>query len=88
MDVHDVGPYRQANGEPLPLAPGMCMTVEPGLYIPSSDVSVPEAFRGIGIRIEDDILVTEDGNENLTKDIPKELSEVELACLANLEDIN
>jgi Xaa-Pro aminopeptidase len=87
LDVHDVGPYRQDNGEPLQLAAGMCMTVEPGLYIPSEDLSVPERFRGIGIRIEDDILVTDTGNENLTKSIPKEVAEVEQACKANLADI-
>jgi Xaa-Pro aminopeptidase len=63
--VHDVGLYREA-GEPVPLAPGMVLTVEPGIYIPMDTAEVPERFRGIGIRIEDSVLVTPSGNEVLT----------------------
>jgi len=75
MDVHDVGRYHNGRG-PRPLEPGFVLTVEPGLYIsPQAEVEAP--FRGIGIRIEDDILVTHNGNENLTADIPKSVTELE-----------
>jgi Xaa-Pro aminopeptidase len=74
-DVHDVGRYRVGDA-PRPLAPGMVFTVEPGLYIaPSADV--PEAFRGIGIRIEDDVLVSDDGCEVLSAAAPKTIPDVE-----------
>lgn len=76
MDVHDVGRYYDDNGEPRKLEEGMVLTIEPGLYIPDED-DIPERFRGIGIRIEDDILVTSYGYENLTADIPKEIQELE-----------
>ncbi len=78
MDVHDVGAYHEG-GKPRPLEPGFVLTVEPGLYIsPSADVD--ERWRGIGIRIEDDILVTEGGHTNLTAGIPKTVTELEAAC--------
>jgi len=80
MDVHDVGSY-YAGGKPRPLEPGMVFTVEPGLYIPASDTSAPEALRGFGIRIEDDLLVTSEGHENLTGAIPKTPEEVEACCV-------
>ncbi|WP_423372890.1 aminopeptidase P N-terminal domain-containing protein [Dyella acidisoli] len=76
LDVHDVGDYR-VDGEPRMLEPGMVLTVEPGIYIAPDDMSVPEAWRGIGIRIEDDVAVTRDGNEVLTVDVPKEPEEIE-----------
>lgn len=76
MDVHDVGPY-VADKDSITLEPGMVLTVEPGLYIDANDDSVPEKYRGIGIRIEDDILVTADGFENLTQDIPKSVADIE-----------
>ncbi len=76
MDVHDVGLY-QKNGEPRPLEPGMCFTIEPGFYVQPGDREAPEEFRDIGIRIEDDILVTAGGHENLTIDAPKEREEIE-----------
>ena len=79
MDVHDAGAYWHGFQSRV-LEPGMVMTVEPGLYIPPDDADVPEAFRGIGIRIEDDIHVTEDGPENLTLACPKHVAEVEAAC--------
>ena len=79
MDVHDVGGYQQ-NGSPRPFAAGMVLTVEPGLYINRKDMDVPEEYRGIGIRIEDDILITEDGPVNLTEMAPKEVSEIEALC--------
>jgi Xaa-Pro aminopeptidase len=75
MDVHDVGRYHQS-GEPRPLEPGFVLTIEPGLYIPAH-AQVDERYRGIGVRIEDDILVTAGGPENLTHDIPKQVAELE-----------
>ena len=75
-DVHDVGRY--FDGEtPRVFAPGMAITVEPGVYIPINDESVDPVYRGIGIRIEDDILITEDGNEILTDSAPKTVAEIE-----------
>lgn len=79
MDVHDVGAYHQG-GELRRLAPGMVLTVEPGVYIAQDDESVPPDYRGIGIRIEDDILVTDKGPSNLTSAAPKSVSEIEAAC--------
>ena len=79
MDVHDVGDY-VVGGASRPLVPGMVLTVEPGLYVAGDDETAPEAMRGIGIRIEDDILVTAAGNENLTAAVPKEIADVEAAC--------
>lgn len=76
MDVHDSGIY-QIDGQSRLLEKGMCFSVEPGLYVPQDDSSAPSEFRGIGIRIEDDILVTANGYENLTKDAPKEVNEIE-----------
>lgn len=76
-DVHDVGLYRQVGGEWQTLAPGMVLTIEPGLYIPQGDDKAPEAFQGTGIRIEDDVAIAEDGTENLSKDCPKQPDEIE-----------
>jgi len=75
LDVHDVGAYRD-EGEPSPLLPGMVLTVEPGLYVPADD-DIPEAFRGIGIRIEDDVAVTDQGHEVLTAGVPKRVADIE-----------
>jgi Xaa-Pro aminopeptidase len=77
--VHDVGAYFRAQ-RPRPLEAGMVITVEPGIYIAANNVAVPPEFRGIGVRIEDDVLVTPEGNTNLTADIPKTVSELESAC--------
>jgi Xaa-Pro aminopeptidase len=79
MDVHDVGAYFR-DQEPRPLEPGMVITVEPGIYIAAGNTAVPAEYRGIGVRIEDDILVTDGGHLNLTADIPKSVSELERAC--------
>jgi len=79
MDVHDVGAYFRAKA-PRPLEPGMVLTVEPGIYIAANNTAVPPSFRGIGVRIEDDVLVTADGHSNLTADIPKSVDEIERAC--------
>jgi Xaa-Pro aminopeptidase len=76
LDVHDAGRYRDEKG-PIPFEAGMYFSVEPGIYINSTDESVPEEFRGIGIRIEDDVLITQSGCDVLTAGIPKEVSEVE-----------
>jgi Xaa-Pro aminopeptidase len=81
MDVHDVGAYF-VEGKPRPLEPGMVLTVEPGIYIRADNDKVPSEYRGIGVRIEDDILVTEAGSRDLTADIPKEPGDVERACRA------
>ena len=80
LDVHDVGSYRMPDGSPRPLEPGMVFTIEPGLYIADDDDQAPAHLRGIGIRIEDDILVTQQGHENLTVEIPRTLTDVESAC--------
>lgn len=76
LDVHDTG-VTEINNEPRPLEPGFCLTIEPGLYIPHDDQDVPKELRGLGIRIEDDMLVTVDGAENLTQACPKEVDELE-----------
>ena len=76
MDVHDVGKYRLA-GESRELAEGMVLTVEPGIYIAEDAHGVDDAYRGIGVRIEDDVLVTADSNDVLTAMIPKEVEELE-----------
>ena len=78
IDVHDECPYRDEKDKEIPLMAGMVMTIEPGIYMDKDDKSVPKRFRGIGIRIEDDILVTYDGYENLSKDIVKEIREIEM----------
>jgi Xaa-Pro aminopeptidase len=81
LDVHDVGAYVVRNDDgsnrPRPLAPGMVYTIEPGLYVAADDEKAPAAFRGIGIRIEDDVVVTDDGVLNLTRDIPKSIDALE-----------
>jgi Xaa-Pro aminopeptidase len=76
LDVHDVGNYR-LRGEPRKLEPGMVFTIEPGLYIARDDEKAPAAFRGIGVRIEDDVAITERGVENLTAAIPKQIPDLE-----------
>jgi Xaa-Pro aminopeptidase len=79
MDVHDAGRYfcDQQATESRPYAPGMVLTVEPGHYIPANDKDAPAKYRGIGIRIEDDVFVTETGNINLTSKVPKEADAIE-----------
>lgn len=79
LDVHDVGAYGQDRCRVL--EPGMVITVEPGLYI-APDADVPAQYRGIGIRIEDDILITADGNENLTAGVVKSADEIEALMAA------
>lgn len=76
LDVHDVGLY-DIGGQSRTLEPGMVLTVEPGLYIAADSPQAPAAFRGVGIRIEDDVLVTATGHDILTADAPKTRSEIE-----------
>ena len=77
MDVHDVGDYREADGQPVCLQPGMVLTVEPGLYVAQGLDGVDPRWQGIGIRIEDDALVTADGHEILTEGVPREAAQIE-----------
>jgi Xaa-Pro aminopeptidase len=76
MDVHDVGDYK-IGGEWRVLEPGMVMTVEPGLYVAAGDKQVARKWWNIGIRIEDDVLVTKDGNKVLTAAVPKAIDDIE-----------
>ena len=76
MDVHDVGDYK-IDGHWRVLEPGMVLTVEPGLYIPVGSKGVAKKWQGIGIRIEDDVVVTKNGPDVLTRDVPKEIAEIE-----------
>ena len=77
LDVHDAGDYRARGGDWLPLRPGMVFTVEPGIYVPADAEDAPAGLRGIGVRIEDDVLVTEDGCEVLTRGVPVDPDEIE-----------
>ena len=77
IDVHDESPYRDEKAKEIPLKEGMVMTIEPGIYCSKDDKSIPQEYRGIGIRIEDNILVTKNGCENLSKEIAKTIEEVE-----------
>ncbi len=77
MDVHDAGGYLEPDGKPRRLRPGMVLTVEPGLYFGRKDGRVKKKYRGIGIRIEDDVLVTRGGSRVLTTAAPKEIRDIE-----------
>ena len=76
MDVHDVGDYKVGD-EWRVLEPGMAMTIEPGIYIPAGARGVPKRFHNIGVRIEDDVVVTKNGAEVLTARAPKDPEEIE-----------
>jgi len=82
MDVHDAGPYKEGD-EWRRLAAGMVLTVEPGLYFAQDDLNVPSQYRGIGIRIEDDILVVPDGSEVLSEKVPKTIAAIEALMLTS-----
>ncbi|MEU2773355.1 aminopeptidase P family protein [Streptomyces sp. NPDC007162] len=84
LDVHDCAAARTETYVEGVLEPGMVLTVEPGLYFQADDLTVPEEYRGIGVRIEDDLLVTEDGNRNLSAGLPRRSDEVE-AWMASLK---
>ena len=77
IDVHDCAQATRADYKDAELRPGMVFTVEPGLYFKADDELVPEELRGIGVRIEDDIVVTEDGYENLSAAMPRTADDVE-----------
>lgn len=79
MDVHDVGRYHRER-QPRRLEPGMVITVEPGIYVAEGDENVPPEFRGIGIRIEDDVVITAGEPEVITEGAPKTIEAVEEAC--------
>ena len=83
MDVHDVGAYMDQKGKSRKFQPGMVLTIEPGIYISKKNKNVPSQYRGIGIRIEDDVLVTKNGCDVLTKALPKEIDEVESIMSVN-----
>ncbi|RUO47528.1 Xaa-Pro aminopeptidase [Pseudidiomarina donghaiensis] len=76
LDVHDVGTYTQA-GKKRKFEPGMVLTIEPGIYIPTGTEGVDSKWHGIGIRIEDDVIITETGHENMTAKVPKTVEEIE-----------
>jgi Xaa-Pro aminopeptidase len=80
LDVHDTCPYKDENGKDILFEEGMVLTIEPAIYLPLDDMEIPEAFRGIGIRTEDDILLTSKGYENLSLDIAKSVDEIEKIC--------
>ena len=80
LDVHDVGEYR-VDGRWRQLEPGMVLTIEPGIYIAADSTKVPKCWRGIGVRIEDDVVVTEQGCDVLTGDVPKRADEIEALML-------
>ena len=80
LDVHDTCPYKDENGKDILFEEGMILTAEPAIYLPADDLDIPEQYRGIGIRTEDDILVTAKGNENLSSQIAKTVDEVEKMC--------
>jgi len=75
LDVHDVGNYK-IKGEDRPLKPGMVITVEPGLYI-GTDSNAPDKYKGIGVRIEDDVVITATGVDVLTAGVPKDINDIE-----------
>ncbi|WP_295472305.1 Xaa-Pro aminopeptidase [uncultured Pseudomonas sp.] len=81
MDVHDVGDYK-VGGEWRVLEPGMALTVEPGIYIAADNQNVAKKWRGIGVRIEDDVVVTRQGCEILTGDVPRSVAEIEALMAA------
>ncbi|HYY56870.1 MAG TPA: Xaa-Pro aminopeptidase, partial [Pyrinomonadaceae bacterium] len=76
IDVHDVGRYYQ-DGQSRRLEPGMVITVEPGLYVAENAEDIPEKYRGIGVRIEDDVLITDEGQRVLSSKVPKQPEEIE-----------
>jgi len=80
LDVHDTCPYKNEDGTDILFEEGMVLTIEPAIYLPLDDKDIPKEFRGIGIRTEDDILVTKEGFENLSAGIAKTVEEIEAMC--------
>jgi Xaa-Pro aminopeptidase len=83
LDVHDCAKAREELYADGVLEPGMVFTIEPGLYFKADDLAVPAEYRGIGVRIEDDVLVTADGCENLSAALPRDPDALE-AWMAEL----
>jgi Xaa-Pro aminopeptidase len=81
LDVHDVGEYR-VDGKWRPLEPGMVLTIEPGIYVAHDNNKVDPKWRGIGVRIEDDVLVTKGGCYVLTSGVPKAADDIEALMAA------
>ena len=81
LDVHDVGEYK-IGGQWRVLEPGMCLTIEPGIYVAKDNLNVDARWRGIGIRIEDNVVVTQDGHTVLTSGVPKAVDEIEALMAA------
>ena len=77
LDVHDEVPYKDEKNREIPLKDGMILTIEPGIYCDKDDMNIPQIYRGIGIRIEDDILVTKSAYKNLSKKIVKSVEDIE-----------
>ena len=77
LDVHDCAQARRELYQDAVIEPGMVFTIEPGLYFKAEDLAVPEQYRGVGVRIEDDVLITADGNENLSAALPRHPDDVE-----------
>ncbi|PHR54276.1 MAG: xaa-pro aminopeptidase [Arcobacter sp.] len=86
LDVHDTCPYKDVNGNEILFAEGMILTIEPAIYLPADDLDIPEEYRGIGIRIEDDILVNSKGFENLSSDIVKTVKDIEGICARDYKE--
>ncbi|KOA45607.1 Xaa-Pro aminopeptidase [Bifidobacterium animalis subsp. lactis ATCC 27673] len=87
LDVHDCAQARYESYQGAKITPGMVFTIEPGLYFREDDLMIPPEYRGIGIRIEDDVLMTEDGPEWISAGIPKQIDDVE-AWMAQMADTN
>ena len=77
LDVHDASPYKDSKNKEIPLQKGMVLTIEPALYFDKKDKNIPKKYRGIGVRIEDNILVTNTSNENLSIGIIKEVYDIQ-----------
>jgi len=86
LDVHDNSPYQDDQLNDITFEEGMCFTIEPGLYFKTDDAKVPVHWRGLGIRTEDDVLITASGHENLTRAIPKEIKDIEEACSVSFNE--
>ena len=82
LDVHDAGKYKDTDNNFTQFEEGMILTIEPGLYFGDMAQNITEKYKNIGIRIEDDILITESGPKNMTKKIPKEINDLEIMISA------
>ncbi len=80
LDVHDTCPYKDEDGKDVLFEEGVVLTIEPAIYLPEDDLDIPAAYRGIGIRTEDNIVVTAKGCENLSSGIAKSVDEIQKAC--------